>query len=160
MMSVLPHYLQFLCLPRISKSIWFLFSLSTQSCCTASAMADVLSCACADTSTSQLSALLNLHKNVMVLQKERSSRMLEEVEDSLSKLSKVPSHKPSPSLNDWWMLSYAVQKIPLRIYRCCNSLCSECTVGFQSHRAVGLQIQDITRTYFLLITIWSNELKH
>uniref|UniRef100_H3BXP5 Uncharacterized protein n=1 Tax=Tetraodon nigroviridis TaxID=99883 RepID=H3BXP5_TETNG len=59
-----------------------------QSCCTASAMADVLSCACADTSTSQLSALFNLHKNVSVLQKERSSKMIKEVEDFLSRLSK------------------------------------------------------------------------
>lgn len=76
-------------------------------------MADVLSCACGDTSTSQLSAVFTLHKNVLVLQKEKSSRMLKEVEDSLNKLSKVACHKPSPSPDDEWMLSYAAQKSPL-----------------------------------------------
>lgn len=63
-------------------------------------MADVLSCACADTSTSQLAALLNLHQNVLVLQKETPSRMLKEVEDSLNKFSKVPGHKSSPYTHD------------------------------------------------------------
>ncbi|XP_056903879.1 cilia- and flagella-associated protein 46 isoform X4 [Takifugu flavidus] len=59
-----------------------------QSCCAAATVADVLCRACADSSTSQLSALLNLHSNVLVSQKERASRMLKEVEDSLNKLSK------------------------------------------------------------------------
>lgn len=75
-------------------------SLSIQSCCTAATVADVLSRACADSSTSQLSALLNLHSNVLVSQKERASRMLKEVEDSLNNLSKVAGHKPSPYTHD------------------------------------------------------------
>lgn len=78
----------------------FFFSLSTQSCCAAATVTDLLSRACADSSTSQLSALLNLHSNVLVLQKERASRMLKEVEDSLNKLSKVAGLKPSPYTHD------------------------------------------------------------
>lgn len=77
-------------------------------------MADVLSCACADAGTSLLSALLNLHKNVLVLQKERSSRMIKEVEDSLNKLSKVPSHKPSPSSMINGCCHMQLRKSPLR----------------------------------------------
>lgn len=75
-------------------------SLSTQSCYAAATVAGVLSRACADSSTSRLSALLNLRSNMLVLQKERASRMLREVEDSLSKLSKVAGHKPSPYTHD------------------------------------------------------------
>ncbi|KAM9345441.1 cilia- and flagella-associated protein 46 [Symphorus nematophorus] len=63
-----------------------------QSCCTVATMAEVLSSACADTSASQLSALLSLHRKLLVSQEERPSSMLRGVEDSLSSLSKAFSH--------------------------------------------------------------------
>ncbi|KAM8739310.1 cilia- and flagella-associated protein 46 isoform 1-T1 [Acanthopagrus schlegelii] len=63
-----------------------------QSCCTAATMAEVLSSACADTSVSQLSALLSLHRKLLVSQEERPSSMLKGVEDSLNSLSKSFSH--------------------------------------------------------------------
>ncbi|XP_041803927.1 cilia- and flagella-associated protein 46 [Chelmon rostratus] len=63
-----------------------------QSCCTVATMAEVLSSACTSTSVSQLSALLNLHRKLLVSQVERPSSMLKGVDDSLSSLSKAFSH--------------------------------------------------------------------
>ncbi|XP_029305800.1 cilia- and flagella-associated protein 46 isoform X3 [Cottoperca gobio] len=70
-----------------------------QSCCTAAMMAEVLSSACAGTSVSQLSALLSLHRKLLLSQEESPSSMLNGVEDSLNSLSKAfsqltihPSH--------------------------------------------------------------------
>ncbi|XP_030298554.1 cilia- and flagella-associated protein 46 isoform X3 [Sparus aurata] len=63
-----------------------------QSCCTVATMAEVLSSACADTGVSQLSALLSLHRKLLVSQEERPSSMLKGVEDSLNSLSKPFSH--------------------------------------------------------------------
>ncbi|XP_070772644.1 cilia- and flagella-associated protein 46 [Enoplosus armatus] len=70
-----------------------------QSCCTVATMADVLSCACAGASVSQLSALLSLHRKLLLSQEERPSSMLKGVEESLNSLSKAfsrltiyPSH--------------------------------------------------------------------
>ncbi|XP_073337460.1 cilia- and flagella-associated protein 46 isoform X1 [Pagrus major] len=63
-----------------------------QSCCTAATMAEVLSSACADTGVSQLSALLSLHRKLLISQEERPSSMLKGVEDSLNSLSKPFSH--------------------------------------------------------------------
>nr|XP_046258124.1 cilia- and flagella-associated protein 46 isoform X1 [Scatophagus argus] len=63
-----------------------------QSCCTASTMAEVLSSACADTSVSQLSALLSLRRKLLMSQEERPSSMLKGVEDSLNSISKGFSH--------------------------------------------------------------------
>ncbi|KAL6101538.1 cfap46 [Pungitius sinensis] len=70
-----------------------------QSCCTVATMNKVLSSACAGTGASQLSALLSLHRKLLVTQEEMSSSMLKGAEDSLSNLSKAfsqltihPSH--------------------------------------------------------------------
>ncbi|KAG7512173.1 cilia-and flagella-associated 46 isoform X1 [Solea senegalensis] len=59
-----------------------------QTCCTMSSIADVLSSACADTSVSQLSALLSLHGKLLLSREERPSSMLRGVEDSLNSLAK------------------------------------------------------------------------
>lgn len=57
-------------------------------------MADeVLSSACADTSESQLSALLGIRSNLLLSQEERASSRMKEVQDSLNGLSKVPGHQ-------------------------------------------------------------------
>ncbi|GAA6225204.1 cilia- and flagella-associated protein 46 [Lates japonicus] len=63
-----------------------------QSCCTVAVIAEVLGSACADTSTSQLSALLSLHGKLLLSQEERPSSMLKGAEDSLNSLSKAFSH--------------------------------------------------------------------
>ncbi|XP_032397492.1 cilia- and flagella-associated protein 46 isoform X2 [Etheostoma spectabile] len=63
-----------------------------QSCCTAAMMAEVLRSACAGTRVSQLSALLCLHRKLLLSQEERPSSMLKGVEDSLNSLSKAFSH--------------------------------------------------------------------
>ncbi|XP_034754581.1 cilia- and flagella-associated protein 46 isoform X3 [Etheostoma cragini] len=63
-----------------------------QSCCTAAMMAEVLRSACAGTRVSQLSALLSLHRKLLLSQEERPSSMLKGVEDSLNSLSKGFSH--------------------------------------------------------------------
>ncbi|KAG7229994.1 hypothetical protein INR49_009714 [Caranx melampygus] len=70
-----------------------------QSCCTVVMITEVLGSACADTSVSQLSALLSLHRNLLLSQEERPISMLKGVKDSLGSLSKVfsqltinPSH--------------------------------------------------------------------
>ncbi|XP_040906348.1 cilia- and flagella-associated protein 46 [Toxotes jaculatrix] len=60
-----------------------------QSCCTATMIAEVLNSACADTSVSQLSALLSLHRKLLLSQEERPSSMLKGVEDSLNSISKA-----------------------------------------------------------------------
>lgn len=64
-----------------------------QSCCTAVMAEEVLSSACADTSESQLSALLSVRSNILLSQEERPRCRLKEVQDSLNSLSKVPGHK-------------------------------------------------------------------
>lgn len=64
----------------------------SQSCSTAVMMTKVLSSACADTSVSQLSALLSLHRNLLLTQEERPSSMLKGAKDSLCSLSKVRYH--------------------------------------------------------------------
>lgn len=56
-------------------------------------MADILRSACTDTRVSQLSALLNLHSNLLPSQEETPTSLLKGVEDSLNGLSKVLSHK-------------------------------------------------------------------
>ncbi|XP_026212735.1 cilia- and flagella-associated protein 46 isoform X2 [Anabas testudineus] len=63
-----------------------------QSCCTVSVIAEILNSACADTSVSQLSALLSLHRKLLLSQEERPSSMLKGVEDSLNSLSKASGH--------------------------------------------------------------------
>ncbi|XP_063348312.1 cilia- and flagella-associated protein 46 [Pelmatolapia mariae] len=63
-----------------------------QSCRTVAVMAEVLNSACADTSASQLSALLSIRRNLLLSLEERPSSMIREVEDSLSSLSKTFSH--------------------------------------------------------------------
>ncbi|KAM3606725.1 uncharacterized protein V6R79_022079 [Siganus canaliculatus] len=63
-----------------------------QSCCTVASMTEVLHSACADTSVSQLSAVLSLHRKLLVSQEQKSSSMLKGVEDSLSTLSKGFDH--------------------------------------------------------------------
>uniref|UniRef100_UPI0037E7646D cilia- and flagella-associated protein 46 n=1 Tax=Semicossyphus pulcher TaxID=241346 RepID=UPI0037E7646D len=63
-----------------------------QSCCTVAASADVLSSALSGTRESQLSALLSLHRKLLLSQEERPSSMLKGVEDSLNSLSKTFSH--------------------------------------------------------------------
>ncbi|KAK2922244.1 cilia- and flagella-associated protein 46 [Channa argus] len=63
-----------------------------QSCCTVPLIAEVLTSACADTSVSQLSALLSFHKRLLLFQEERPSSMLKGVEDSLNSLSKAFSY--------------------------------------------------------------------
>ncbi|XP_075933471.1 cilia- and flagella-associated protein 46 [Anarhichas minor] len=70
-----------------------------QSCHAVAAMSEVLSSACAGTSASQLSALLSLHRKLLLSQEERPSGMLKGAEDSLNSLSKAfsqltihPSH--------------------------------------------------------------------
>ncbi|KAK2823968.1 hypothetical protein Q5P01_021143 [Channa striata] len=63
-----------------------------QSCCTVPVIAEVLSSACADTSVSQLSALLSFRKNLLLSQEKRPTSMLKGVEDSLNSLSKAFSH--------------------------------------------------------------------
>lgn len=72
----------------------------SQSCCTVAVMAKVLNSACTDTSVSQLSALLSLHRKLLLSQEERPSSMLKGAEDSLNSFSKVPGHKPP---NSWFM---------------------------------------------------------
>ncbi|KAM6997214.1 cilia- and flagella-associated protein 46 [Tautogolabrus adspersus] len=74
--------------PAVSGQYLALF----QSCCTVTTMADVLSSACSGTSESQLSALLSLHRKLLLSQEERPSSMLKGVEDSLNSLSKTFSH--------------------------------------------------------------------
>lgn len=66
-------------------------------------MTEVLNSACADTSVSQLSALLSLHRKLLVSIEERPKSMLKGVEDSLNSLSKVPA--PAPPPHDLWVLS-------------------------------------------------------
>ncbi|KAF7668645.1 hypothetical protein LDENG_00299490 [Lucifuga dentata] len=63
-----------------------------QSCCSAAMMAEILSSACADSSVSQFSALLSLHRKLLFSQEERPSSILKGVEDSLNSLSKAFSH--------------------------------------------------------------------
>ncbi|XP_074502975.1 cilia- and flagella-associated protein 46 isoform X2 [Sebastes fasciatus] len=63
-----------------------------QSCCTVATMAEVLSSACAGTGVSQLSALLSLHRKLLLSQEERPSSMLKGAEDSLDSISKALSH--------------------------------------------------------------------
>ncbi|XP_035461481.2 cilia- and flagella-associated protein 46 isoform X4 [Scophthalmus maximus] len=60
-----------------------------QSCCTVAVMAKVLNSACTDTSVSQLSALLSLHRKLLLSQEERPSSMLKGAEDSLNSFSKA-----------------------------------------------------------------------
>ncbi|XP_068423801.1 cilia- and flagella-associated protein 46 isoform X2 [Clinocottus analis] len=63
-----------------------------QSCCTVGMMAEVLSAACVGTGASQVSALLSLHRKLLLSQEERPSSMLKGAEDSLNSLSKTFSH--------------------------------------------------------------------
>nr|XP_057920264.1 cilia- and flagella-associated protein 46 isoform X2 [Doryrhamphus excisus] len=60
-----------------------------QSACTVNVMAEVLSSACADTSVSQLAALLSLHKKLYVSEEGRPTRTLEGVKHSLNTISKA-----------------------------------------------------------------------
>ncbi|XP_008320424.1 cilia- and flagella-associated protein 46-like [Cynoglossus semilaevis] len=60
-----------------------------QSCCTVSTAVKVLTSACADTASSQLSALLSLRRNLLLSQKETACSMLKGVEFSLNSISKV-----------------------------------------------------------------------
>ncbi|XP_037829580.1 cilia- and flagella-associated protein 46 [Kryptolebias marmoratus] len=60
-----------------------------QTCCTVAVSAEVLSSACADSSGSQLSALLSVRRNLLLSQEERPSSRLKAVEDSLNSLSKA-----------------------------------------------------------------------
>ncbi|XP_069395061.1 cilia- and flagella-associated protein 46 isoform X1 [Paralichthys olivaceus] len=63
-----------------------------QSCSAVAVIAEVLNSACTDTSVSQLSALLNLRRNLLGSQEERPSSMLKGAEDSLNSLSKAFGH--------------------------------------------------------------------
>ncbi|KAM7408201.1 hypothetical protein PAMA_002070 [Pampus argenteus] len=61
-----------------------------QSCCTVAVMAEVLNSSCADTSVSQLSALLSLRRKLLLSEEEEwPSSMLKGVEDSLNSFSKA-----------------------------------------------------------------------
>ncbi|KAF0027185.1 hypothetical protein F2P81_019926 [Scophthalmus maximus] len=64
-------------------------TVELQSCCTVAVMAKVLNSACTDTSVSQLSALLSLHRKLLLSQEERPSSMLKGAEDSLNSFSKA-----------------------------------------------------------------------
>ncbi|CAB1312512.1 unnamed protein product [Coregonus sp. 'balchen'] len=63
-----------------------------QSCSCTAMMADILRSACTDTRVSQLSTLLNLHRNLLPSQEETPTSLLKGVEDSLNGLSKAYSH--------------------------------------------------------------------
>ncbi|KAI4812824.1 hypothetical protein KUCAC02_024191, partial [Chaenocephalus aceratus] len=63
-----------------------------QSCCTVASVAEVLGCVCSGSGVSQFSALLNLHRMLLLSQEERPSSMLKGVQDSLNSLSKAFSH--------------------------------------------------------------------
>ncbi|CAG6017918.1 unnamed protein product [Menidia menidia] len=63
-----------------------------QSCCAVSMAAEVLRSACPDTTRSQLSALLCIHRNLLLSQEERPSSMLKGVEESLIGICKAFSH--------------------------------------------------------------------
>lgn len=88
----------------ITSSSFIHLLFYSQSCCTVTMMAEVLSSACAGTTLSQLSALLSLRRNLLLSHDERPSSMLKGVEDSLNSLSKVPGHLPT-----------------LMIYGCCRT---------------------------------------
>ncbi|XP_076025398.1 cilia- and flagella-associated protein 46 [Genypterus blacodes] len=74
--------------PGVSGQYLALF----QSCCSVAMMAKILSSACADSSASQLSALLSLRRKLFRSPMEWPSNMLKGVEDSLNGLSQVFSH--------------------------------------------------------------------
>ncbi|XP_027134224.1 cilia- and flagella-associated protein 46 isoform X3 [Larimichthys crocea] len=70
-----------------------------QSSCAVTTMAEVLSCACAGTSMSQLASLFSLHRKLLISREERPSSMLKGAVDSLSSFFKAfssltinPSH--------------------------------------------------------------------
>ncbi|XP_056147442.1 cilia- and flagella-associated protein 46 [Lampris incognitus] len=63
-----------------------------QSCGSAAMMAEVLTTACSDTSKSQFSALLSLHRNLLLSQEESPGGLLKETEYALSSLFKAHSH--------------------------------------------------------------------
>ncbi|XP_067091811.1 cilia- and flagella-associated protein 46 [Osmerus mordax] len=63
-----------------------------QSCSCVCLLADVVSSACSDTRVSRLSALLNLHRNLLITQEDIPRRLLGAAEDSLHSLSQVYSH--------------------------------------------------------------------
>lgn len=92
-------------MPAITNSSFIHLLFYSQSCCTVATMAEVLSSACAGTGVSQLSALLSLHRKLLLSQEERPSSMLKGAEDSLDSISKVLGH----------------QTPPLMIYGCCHT---------------------------------------
>ncbi|KAL0964286.1 hypothetical protein UPYG_G00321810 [Umbra pygmaea] len=63
-----------------------------QSCACADTMADVLRSACPEPHVSQLSALLNLHRNLLGSLEDTPTGLLKGVEDSLNSFNKVYSH--------------------------------------------------------------------
>ncbi|TMS04948.1 Cilia- and flagella-associated protein 46 [Larimichthys crocea] len=70
-----------------------------QSSCAVATMAEVLSCACAGISVSQLASLFSLHRKLLISREERPSSMLKGAVDSLSSFFKAfssltinPSH--------------------------------------------------------------------
>ncbi|KAF3842493.1 hypothetical protein F7725_024444 [Dissostichus mawsoni] len=75
----------------ITNSSFITLLLFSQSCCTVASVAEVLGCACSGSGVSQFSALLNLHRMLLLSQEERPS-MLKGVQDSLNSLSKAFSH--------------------------------------------------------------------
>lgn len=85
--------------------------LYSQSCHTVAVMAEVLNSACADTSASQLSALLSIRRNLLLSLEERPSSMIREVEDSLSSLSKVAGHQ-TPMLMIYGFCHTQLSKFP------------------------------------------------
>lgn len=85
--------------------------LYSQSCRTVAVMAEVLNSACADTSASQLSALLSIRRNLLLSLEERPSSMIREVEDSLSSLSKVAGHQ-TPILMIYGFCHTQLSKFP------------------------------------------------
>lgn len=94
----------------ITSSSFINLLFYSQSCCTVSLIAEVLSSACVDTSVSQLSALLSLHRKLLLSQEERPSSMLRGVEDSLNSLSKVLGHQ-LPTPNSWLMDAVTVSLV-------------------------------------------------
>lgn len=131
-LGILHHHLLYFSAFNYGSFIHLLFY--SQSCCAAAMMAEVLSSACAGTSESQLSALLSMHRKLLVSQDGKPSSMLKGVEDSLNRLSKVPGHKV-PTLMIYGCCHTRVSKFPWWGTQCwyCCSLDTESTVGIPNH---------------------------
>lgn len=77
----------------------------SQSSCAVTTMAEVLSCACAGTSMSQLASLFSLHRKLLISREERPSSMLKGAVDSLSSFFKVQGHQHCPPYPHLWFMN-------------------------------------------------------